>query len=393
MTFPARLVAALCSGALALALAACSADSSSNPLSPSVAGPIAGVTLTAPRPLEPANGAELRTGEPIRLLLENASSNSERPFWYEIDVALDSEFAARVASVDRVQPGPDGRSTYTVGQSLAAGRVYYWRARALDGANTSPYSSVANFRLVDPISIEAPAPVSPVNGVTIGSTTPTLVARNTAVNGPAGPITYRFEIATDPGFAQVVAAPTAARSGGDMTSVQAPSLAGGTEYFWRVQASDGNVGSPYSSPQSFRTPGGGGGGPNPPPNPPPGGGGGGGPWPRSGEEVVAWATANYSQYLRPVGSLSERRSNMDFVRDRMIEAGRCGGMDLGLNLKRGGPEISNDYLAQRIAGQTHGIDIAHDFDNIGITMRLTWADKGTNDSAVYMAYPNPLPCR
>ena len=29
---------------------------------------------------------------------------------------------------------------------------------------------------------------------------------------------------------------------------------------------------------------------------------------------------------------------MEFLRNRMIEAGICGGLDLGWNLKRGGPD-------------------------------------------------------
>ena len=31
---------------------------------------------------------------------------------------------------------------------------------------------------------------------------------------------------------------------------------------------------------------------------------------------------------------------MEFLRDRMIEHGKCKGLNLGLNLKRGGPTIS-----------------------------------------------------
>ena len=53
--------AAALSVALAMTLAACEAQKSENPLSPSVAGPIPGVEITAPQMLEPADFETFRT--------------------------------------------------------------------------------------------------------------------------------------------------------------------------------------------------------------------------------------------------------------------------------------------------------------------------------------------
>ena len=39
---------------------------------------------------------------------------------------------------------------------------------------------------------------------------------------------------------------------------------------------------------------------------------------------------------------------MMFLRDRIIEAGKCGGLELGWNLKRGGPELSIDFMAPSV---------------------------------------------
>ena len=65
------LVAAACSCA-----AGCEVEKSENPLSPTVAGPIPGVEITAPKPLEPGSGAQISGDkQPVTLLLENASSN------------------------------------------------------------------------------------------------------------------------------------------------------------------------------------------------------------------------------------------------------------------------------------------------------------------------------
>ena len=67
----------------------------------------------------------------------------------------------------------------------------------------------------------------------------------------------------------------------------------------------------------------------------------------NGQAIVACISAKYPDKRAPVGSLGQRQANMEFLRDRIIEAGKCGGLDLGWNLKRGGPEISIDFLAWR----------------------------------------------
>ena len=61
-------------GVLAPIVAAgCSSEKSRNPLSPNVAGPIAGVTISTPKTLQPANGSEITVGSNIDLLIENAT--------------------------------------------------------------------------------------------------------------------------------------------------------------------------------------------------------------------------------------------------------------------------------------------------------------------------------
>jgi len=252
--------------AVAVGAAGCGTEKSRNPLSPNVAGPMAGVTITSPKPLQPVNNQEIVTGTPIELLMENPSSNSERPHWLNIELALDAEFQQRVHVAERVAPGPNGRTAYRVSANLVSERFYYWRARALDGANTGPYSGNATFRVVTPVRIEPVIPVSPINGDPITTTTPDLVVTNGPVSGPAGPVIYRFIIASDHNFGNVVALYDAARSDGGSTGVRVSTpLAQNTVYFWRVLGSDGTHVSDYSAIQSFRTP-----APVAPPPPPPG---------------------------------------------------------------------------------------------------------------------------
>ena len=63
--------------------------------------------------------------------------------------------------------------------------------------------------------------------------------------------------------------------------------------------------------------------------------------------------------------------NMEFIRDRIIETGRCKGLDLGRNFKRGTPVISHDFLVLRQPGlKDRGVDIAQGFDEVNLPLRL-----------------------
>jgi hypothetical protein len=387
MNYPARAVIGI--AVVALCAAACETSKSSNPLSPSVAGPIAGVTITAPKPITPTNGSQVTQGTPVTLVLENATSTSARPFWQEIQVSLDGDFTQIVHTAPKVALGSGGRTSYIVPITFTSNRAYFWRARAADGANTGPYSANSMFTMVDPVHIEAPLPTSPIGGVELPDVVPTFVLHNTAATGTSG-VVYRVELAADAGFAQMIAVWQAPRSGGDSTTIAGTGLAPGTTYFWRANATDGATTSPYSDTENFKTKG------TTTTTPPPSGGGGGGggstggPWPTTGDQVIAWAQAHYPDYLKPS---SNRVSNMMFLRDRMIEAGNCGGMKLGYNAKRGGPEISVDYITENVGGRWVGVDIAHDYDNQAITLQLTWAEQPDDPYASYTPYTGTLPCK
>ena len=71
------LVATVCLGG-------CEAAKSANPTAPSVAGPIPGVSITAPKPLEPGAGSTLVFGgEPPTLLIENSGTSGARSLWLQ----------------------------------------------------------------------------------------------------------------------------------------------------------------------------------------------------------------------------------------------------------------------------------------------------------------------
>ena len=212
---------------LAVVVAGCEAEKSRNPLSPNVAGPIAGVSISPPTPVNPVNAEVLNTG-PVRLVFNNGSTNGERPLFYIVELASDAAFANKVFAQSKVTPGSGAQTTIVVDASLTADRTYYWRAKADDGANESAYSTVAKFDVVVPIVIETPGPVSPVSGVLYSSSRPTLVVNNAGVQGRVGRVDYWFEVALDQAFAQTIVGLGVERSGGATTSAPMPELPGST---------------------------------------------------------------------------------------------------------------------------------------------------------------------
>jgi hypothetical protein len=239
--------------ALLLALAACEAKKSSNPLSPSVAGPIPGVEITAPRLLEPQQGFKFRENQqPIQLLIENSSSTGVRPLSYMFEVASDSEFNTRVFARSGVPAGEGGRTSVQV-DTLELGRAYYWRARAEDGANNSSFAA-AHFEVLPTAVFTLPVLLSPVNNEVVPSREPTLRIRNSEHNSAIGNVSYFFVIATDQAFTQISATGWVNEGAGETNWTSDRTLDPGGTHFWRVLASDGDTSTNWSPTQAFRTP-------------------------------------------------------------------------------------------------------------------------------------------
>lgn len=270
----ARTTTARCAVVVAVlgaAFAGCEAKKSSNPLSPSVAGPIPGVDISAPKPLEPAQGTKLKESQqPIRLVVENSSSTGVRPLSYTFEVATDNGFTTKVFSRSGIAPGGAGRTSVQLDR-LEIGRGYFWRARAEDGANTGPFATSA-FEIFPKPAINPPTAIAPVNNQMTANGTPVLTVRDSTTVGPVGNMRYEFQIANDQTFAQLVSAGVVSETPGQTSMSSAP-LAGGRTYFWRARVTDGETTSAWMPSQSFQTPA----APAPPPpgpgpSPAPGGG-------------------------------------------------------------------------------------------------------------------------
>ena len=247
-------------------LAACEAVKSTNPLSPSVAGPIPGVVISEPQLLEPGSGWELdNANQPVRLLIENASTNGQRPLTYTFQLASDAQFGNLVFARGGIAPGEGGRTSVQVADRLPTGRAFFWRAKAEDGANTGPYSAAVSFSIITPVVIDVPVPIGPVGGATISSPNPSFRIRNPSSSGPAGQIVLSIQVANDEAFSSMIAIYSVPTQGSETQFAPALALPYERTFFWRVRAYDSGpsgVNSAWSATQTFRTP-------APPPPPPP----------------------------------------------------------------------------------------------------------------------------
>jgi hypothetical protein len=258
-----RLLAAS-SPLLVILVAGCEVEKSKSPLSPSVAGPIAGVEITAPRVLEPSQGTRIRQSQqPIRLTVENASTNGVRPLSYSFELATDEAFQNRLYARSNVVPGDGGR-TWVQLDRIGTGGTYFWRARAEDGANIGPYVSV-RFEVLPPPELSAPALLSPINNERTGSQRPTLIMGAPTRNSAIGPLTYEVQVAFDVAFSQLVFAGAALETGGQ-TTIDPGDLPPSRQHFWRARATDAETTSVWAATQTFLTPA----APAPPPVPAPG---------------------------------------------------------------------------------------------------------------------------
>ena len=381
-----RTVAVL-PAALLLALAACEAKKSSNPLSPSVAGPIPGVEITAPVLVEPAQGIKYKESQqPIKLVIQNATTSGVRPVTYTFEVATDANFGTKVFARASVPPGDGGRTTVQADR-LDLGRAYYWRARAEDGANSSLYSS-AQFEVLPKPDLSVPALLSPINNERATSAAPTLTVGNSSRNAAVGDVRYQFQVAQDAGFSSVSASGEASEGGGE-TSYQVDStLTANLTYFWRARATDGETTTSWSGAQTFLTPTA---APTPGPSPAPGPttppGNGGSCASNDGKAIVSCVAAAYPDRTAARVSLGQRIANMEFLRDRIIEAGICGGLDLAWNLKRGKGPHSIDALAWRHNGVDDVVDVGTAYDDTSRPLRLSWGIVAGPPG--YDPYPRP----
>lgn len=369
---------------LALVVTACEASKSANPLSPTVAGPIPGVNISAPKLLEP-NGAQVPADrQPVTLLIENASSTGARPLSYDFEIAVDAGFTNVVFARQAVEPGTAGRTSVRLADALATERNYFWRARAADGANAGPYSAAAGFRVYSPIVIEAPTPRAPAANSTTSSVQPTFSWTNAQRTGPVGTVTYFLEVADSDSFANKLTVDVNEQP--NTTSYTSPvSLPTSKVLYWHVRAYDPTTTGPWSPTLAFRTPDP---APLPPtptptPTPTPGNRNHVPPGPLSverAEQVVRATAAEFPGLMAVFGSDAQAEDAAEQLLLRTIWHLQQAGYQAARQRNPSGA-ISKDKLTINIGGAWRAYDI----------FRLGFAGSATTVQFLEVTPPNPIP--
>ena len=346
-------------------LTGCEAVKSANPLSPLVAGPIPGVNISEPKLLEPGPGWELdNAAQPVRLLIENASSNGQRPLTYTFEVASDVQFGSGSVMFSRgnVEPGEGGRTSIQMTDRLPTGRAFFWRARAEDGANTGAYSAAASFSVITPVVVDVPVPIEPVGGVKLSSNKPVFRIRNAARSGPAGQLVDTVQVARDEAFTSMVAIYQVNEQANETRIEPNLELPYDQTFFWRVRAYDSgpsNMVSAWSGAQAFRTS-----SPPPAPAPPPSPGGGGGrPGPCTSNSPLGIVECQRSKY--PGHMSSGTTVNFERAVAHDLNANGVGGGPFGILRKGSGNSCSGyacDIICSGSGSAQKQWDILSDFE-------------------------------
>ena len=106
---------------------------------------------------------------------------------------------------------------------------------------------------IEGVGIIAPTVVEPAIDALVNTMTqPITLKVGNAVTSGVRPLTYRFEIATDPGFTNMVVAQANVPQGEGVTSLTLPAaLAPERKYYWHARAEDGANTSLFSGLSAF----------------------------------------------------------------------------------------------------------------------------------------------
>jgi len=251
-----RLLISTCSLVVVFTAAACSKNTNT-PTQPSAsasteANAVTG-SVTVPQPVSPAANAAIRNADqPVTLVVANAVA-TRGTNTYDFEVATDTGFATKVATKTGVAEGGGGRTGVALDR-LPANADYYWHARAQAGGTAGPFTAARKFNIGPAITIDAPVPIAPVSG-TQTAARPAFRVRNATRQGPAGSITYKFDIATAATFSPILVTATVPEGVNETGFIPTSDLPINTPLVWRATAIDAanNVSSAPSTTQGFTT--------------------------------------------------------------------------------------------------------------------------------------------
>ena len=218
---------------------ACDADECVPATSSNSIGPVDRPPST-PSSLSPANGSKLSSTPTLSSVFSDPDTGQTG----HVSYSLYDDWTASLIGTGSGPTVSSGSASAWTPATLAAGDRYDWYAQAVDASGeTSASTSEQQFDLPPTV----PTLKSPANSATLTNATPVLSASATSKT----PIYFDFQVATDSGFANVVAdsgwIPTT-----NTWTVLPGLLNDGSTYYWRAAAADAyGVSSAWSSGQSF----------------------------------------------------------------------------------------------------------------------------------------------
>ncbi len=154
---------------------------------------------------------------------------------YQLQVSLVSDFSSTIVDQNGITS-----TSYT--PSALSNNTYYWRLRASNAGGTGNWTTGWSFTISPP---GVPTLILPANGATGVANPPTF--QWSAVTGATG---YQLQVSTSSGFGTTVID----QSGITATSyTSTSSLASGTQYYWRLRATNASGMGDWSSTWSFTT--------------------------------------------------------------------------------------------------------------------------------------------
>lgn len=207
-------------------------------------------TTVAGRPLSPASSATYSFyDQPVTLGIHAGTSTGGAPT-LRLEVATDDAFTSMVFT--KTVPDTSGRIVVTLDRLKSAS--YFWRVVTIAPDGTTLMSPVSIFTIGPELLIEAPTPLQP-SGDALVHKRPTFVVANSARTGPATPLTYHVDVATDAGFAHLVESGDAPEADAQTSITPNADLKSGVRYYWRARAIAAALGvmGPYSAARPVTT--------------------------------------------------------------------------------------------------------------------------------------------
>lgn len=211
-----------------------------NSCNTSPASPVWNFTTAVNPPSAPSLVSPLNNSTCISLTATLDWSDISGASTYGVQVSTSPSFATFVINVSSLPA-----SQYSIPSGLSNNTLYYWRANAVNAGGSSAWSSVWSFTTTTVSLTVQPTLLTPVNGATGQSLTPTLDWSDLP-----GATSYRVEVSTNLIFTAIIDTATVTAT---QYSVPSGKLNTGTVYYWRVFGKNTCSTGPASAVWNFTT--------------------------------------------------------------------------------------------------------------------------------------------